>query len=61
VFEQVKIHNTNTGIAKVCDVLSRTDKTIRIVFPGTNIPMTLSRTDVRKRFVGHYAGMEFWV
>ncbi len=54
-----KIRNTNNGVNKICDVLSRTDKSIRVVFPGTTIPLTLTRKDTRGPYVGHYAGMEF--
>ena len=59
IYDQAKLHNSNTGIAKICDVLSRTDKSLRVVFPGTNIPLTLTRSDRNRPFVGHLHGMEF--
>lgn len=54
-----KIRNTNNGKTLIADVLSRSDKSLRVVIPGTTIPLTLTRKDLRGPFVGHYAGMEF--
>jgi hypothetical protein len=54
-----KVRNTNTGQTVTADILSKTDKSLRVVFKGTNIPITLTRTDVRKPYVGIMHKMEF--
>jgi hypothetical protein len=41
------------------DVLKRSDKSLRVAIQGTNITLNLSRTDMKRPYVGNYAGMEF--
>jgi hypothetical protein len=46
-----KIRNTNNGKTLIADVLSRSDKSLRVVIPGIIIPLTLTRKDLRGPFV----------
>lgn len=54
-----KVKNTNTGREVTADILSKSDKSLRVVPVGTTSPMTLTRRDTRGPYVGHLAGMEF--
>lgn len=53
-----EITNTNTGKTVRADILKRTDKSMRVVLQGTTTPVNLSRTDVRRPYVGNLMGME---
>lgn len=57
--ERVKVKNTNNGKIVDADVLLRTDKKLRVAFVGTNVTLTLMRTDIRKPYVGYHVGLEF--
>ena len=55
----VQIKCTDNDKVVAADVLTRSEKSIRVALPGTSIVLNLSRTDVRKPFVGSRGGMEF--
>lgn len=48
---RIKITNTATETTLIADVLSRSDKKIRAVIQGTDLPLDFSRTDVRLPYV----------
>jgi hypothetical protein len=45
--------------SKPAEVLSRTDKHLKVVFKGTEMTLELSRQDLNKAYVGYKAGLEF--
>jgi len=53
------VNSTDTGKATEADILSRSDKSIRVALTGTDIVLTLTRTDTRRPYVGRLHGMEF--
>lgn len=57
--ERIKIRNTNTGKEVGADVLERSDKRLKVALDGTKFTITLTRSDIRRPYVGNYSGMEF--
>jgi hypothetical protein len=57
--DQVKVKNTETGKSVDADVIKRSDKSLRVVIVGTTIVINLSRTDVRRPYVGQLNGREY--
>ena len=57
--EIVEIHCTDNGKIKTAEVLSQTDKYMKVVFEGTTMTLELIRKDVNKPYVGNKAGLEF--
>ena len=57
--DQVEIRCTENGKTKTADVLSRSDKYLKVVVEGTQIAIELFRQDVNKPYIGHSAGLEF--
>jgi len=57
--EQIEIVCIDNGKTKTADVLSRTDRYLKVVLEGTTMTIELSRTDVNKPYVGTKAGLEF--
>ena len=57
--EQIVITCIETAVQKRADVLSKSDKYIKVVLAKTNISITLHRTDLRKPYIGHLSGLEF--
>lgn len=55
----VSIVSTTSGKAVTADILKKSDKSLRVALHGSNIALTLSRTDVRRPYVGYLHGMEF--
>ena len=53
------VKSTTTGKEVKADILSKSDKSIRVAFQGTDIVMNMSRSDTRKPYVGSRSGMEF--
>lgn len=43
----------------MADILAKTDKMLKVAFVGTDITLTLNRTDVNKPYVGSAQGLEF--
>lgn len=57
--ETIEIHCTDNDKVKTAEVLSRTDKHMKVVFEGTTMTLELMRKDVNKPYVGNKAGLEF--
>lgn len=57
--ETVEIHCTDNGKIKTAEVLSQTDKYMKVVFEGTEMTLELMRKDLNKPYVGNKAGLEF--
>ena len=54
--------NTKAGeipVATKADVLSKSDKHLRVVLVNTTLTLDLHRTDVRKPYRGRLSGLEF--
>jgi len=57
--KQCDVTATQTGRTVRADIMSQTDKSIKVALVGTNITLVLSRTDVRRPYVGNKNGLEF--
>ena len=57
--ETVEIHCIDNGKVKTAEVLSQTDKYMKVVFEGTNMTLELVRKDLNKPYIGTKAGLEF--
>ena len=57
--EQIIITSINSAVSKRADVLSKSDKHIKVVLAETTIPIDLHRTDLRKPYIGQLSGLEF--
>ena len=57
--EQIEIICIDNGKAKRVDVLSRTDRYMKVAVEGTTMTIEMHRTDVNKPYVGTKAGLEF--
>ena len=57
--EKITLICTDNGKTKTADVLSRSDKFLKVVVEGTTMTIELFRSDVNKPYVGNKAGLEF--
>ena len=57
--DSIEIFCTDNGKTKIAEVLSKSDKHIKVVFEGTTITLELFRTDVNRPYIGHKSGLEF--
>jgi hypothetical protein len=57
--EKITITCSDNGKTKTADVLSQSDKYLKVVVEGTTMTVELFRTDVNKPYVGNKAGLEF--
>jgi hypothetical protein len=57
--EQIIITCIDNGMSKEADVLSRTDKYLKVARQGTTMTVELSRTDLNRPYIGRKAGLEF--
>ena len=62
--EQVMIKSTNNAagdipVATKADVLSKSDKHMRVVLVNTTVALDLHRTDVRQPYRGRLSSLEF--
>lgn len=53
------VSSAESGKTVKADILKKSDKSIRVAFQGSNIVLTLTRTDTRRPYVGNLHGMEF--
>ena len=63
--EQVTIKSTSnaageTPVATKAEVLSKSDKHMRVVLENTTVTLELHRTDVRQPYIGRLSGLEFY-
>tara|TARA_Y100001949_G_C15753310_1_gene228826 strand:- start:197 stop:391 length:195 start_codon:yes stop_codon:yes gene_type:complete len=60
--DQIEIRCTENGKTKTADVLSQSDKHLKVVVEGTQITIEMFRSDVNKPYIGHKSGLEFtWI
>ena len=62
--EQVMIKSTNNAagdipVATKADVLSKSDKHLRVALVNTTVTLELHRTDVRQPYRGRLSSLEF--
>ena len=57
--DEIDIECINNEKIKKAEVLSKTDKQMKVVFIGTTMTLDLARKDVNKPYVGYKAGLEF--
>ena len=57
--EQCSVYCINTEKDAVGDILERNDKRIKVALVGTDMTITLTRTDNRQPYVGFAHGLEF--
>jgi hypothetical protein len=57
--ESIEIYCENNEKYKTAEVLSMSDKHLKVVFEGTTMTLDLTRTDLNKPYVGRKAGLEF--
>ena len=57
--EKITITCSDNGKTKTADVLSHTDKYLKVVVEGTTMTIAMSRTDLNRPYVGTKAGLEF--
>ena len=57
--DKVNIICTNNGKTKIADVLSKSDKHMKVVVEGTQIAIDMHRTTINMPYTGHTAGLEF--
>jgi len=57
--EQCSVYCVTTETDAVADILERTDKRIKVAMAGTDITVTLTRSDARAPYIGFLGNMEF--
>ena len=63
--EQVTIKSNNNAagdiqVATKADVLSKSDKHLRVALVNTTVTLDLHRTDVREPYIGRLSSLEFY-
>ena len=63
--QEVMIKSNNnaageTPVATKADVLSKSDKHMRVVLKNTTVTLDLHRTDVRQPYIGRLSSLEFY-
>ena len=63
--EQVMIKSNNNAagdipVATKADVISKSDKHLRVALVNTTVTVDLHRTDVRQPYIGRLSGLEFY-
>ena len=63
--KEVMIKSTNSAagdipVATKADVLSKSDKHMRVVLKNTTVTLELHRTDVRQPYIGRLNSLEFY-
>jgi len=57
--EKITITCSDNGKTKTADVLSHSDKYLKVVVEGTTMTIEMFRSDLNKPYVGTKAGLEF--
>ena len=57
--ENIEIYCTDNGKTKMAEVLSKTDKYMKVVFEVTTITLEMFRSDVNKPYTGNKSGLDF--
>lgn len=58
-YETCNVTCTDTDKTIKADVLKRSDKRLEVALHGTTTKLILSRTDLKRPYVGNMSGMEF--
>lgn len=53
------VNCSETNRTVKADILKKSDKAIRVALQGTDIILNMTRTDVRRPYVGSKSGLEF--
>mgnify|MGYP001170538041 FL=1 len=59
LMEQIILTCTDNGKTKTADILSKSDKYLKVVVEGTTMTIELTRSDLNRPYVGNKAGLEF--
>jgi hypothetical protein len=57
--EQIEITCEDNGKTKVSEVLTKTDKYLKVAVEGTQLTIEMFREDVNKPYIGHKSGLKF--
>jgi len=57
--EKISIYCIDTEKDAIGEILEKSDKRIKVVLEGTTLTITLTRSDLRRPYIGHAAEMEF--
>ena len=57
--DRVEITCVDNGKTKMVEVLSKTDKYMKVVIEETTMTIELTRKDLNKPYIGNKAGLEF--
>ena len=57
--ENIEIYCKDNGKTKIAEILSKTDKYMKVVFEGTTITLEMFRSDVNKPYTGNKSGLDF--
>ena len=57
--DQIEITCIDNGKTKTAEVLSKTDKYMKVALDGTTMTIELVRTDLNRPYIGTKAGLEF--
>jgi hypothetical protein len=57
--DTVEIFCIDNEKTRLAEVLSKSDKYLKVVLKGTQITLELSRKDLNKLYIGRTAGLEF--
>jgi|TARA_B100000965_G_C19593530_1_gene759054 hypothetical protein len=58
--DQIKITCQDNGKIAEAEVLSQTDKYLKVVLIGTNLTLELFKNDPNKPYIGNKSGLEFF-
>ncbi len=58
--DQIKITCQDNGKITEAEVLSQTDKYLKVVLVGTNLTLELFKNDPNKPYIGNKSGLEFF-
>jgi len=59
LMEKIILTCSDNGKTKTADILSKSDKYLKVVVEGTTMTIELSRSDLNRPYVGNKAGLEF--
>lgn len=57
--DRVEITCVDNGKTKMVEVLSKTDKYMKVVIEETTMTIELTRKDLNKPYIGNKAGLDF--
>ena len=57
--QKITLVCTNNGITQPADIISETERHLKVVINGTDIVLELHREATNKPYVGHAVGLSF--